>query len=304
MKRCIITVEGGLGKSVMLTAILPELKKKYDELYVISPYYDVFKACSFVTDAFPFGQGTLYQELVLDPDTDVLWKEPYSNQKFIKKECHLFEAWAEEFGIKLEKKGMDYVPNVDILSEAFPEIKEIADKKISELGKYIIVQFSGGQSPLGLVRDANGNLPPYNAQVEPIKRNYQKAQKLVDLLHKEYPDHKILHFGLPNEPTYNGAEKIEVPYLTYILLANSADKIVCTDSSLQHIATGHCRDITVIWGETRPEHFGYSCNKNICAKKVLNSQPYFKPLGVSPSIVNFPEPEEILKAVEGTKQKD
>lgn len=296
MKRCLVTVEGGLGKSVMLTAILPELKKKYDEIYVVSPYFDVFKACSVVTDAFPFGQGTLYQELVLDPDTDILWREPYSNQKFIKKECHLFDAWAEEFGITLTKPAMDYIPNIDKLREAYPAIEKTAEEARKQLGdKYIIVQFCGGQSPLALQRDQNGNMNPYNIMAEPLKRNYQKGQQLVDLLKKEYPEHKILHFGLPNEPTYEGAVKLEVPYLTYVFLADTADKIICTDSSLQHLSTGHCKDITVIWGETRPEHFGYSVNKNICAGKVLNSQPYFKPLGVSPSIVHFPEPEALIK---------
>ena len=301
MKRCLVTVEGGLGKSVMLTAILPELKKKYDEIYVISPYFDVFKSCGFVTDAFPFGQGTLYQELVLDPDMTILWKEPYSNQKFIKKECHLFDAWAEELGIELTKPAMDYIPNIDRIREAYPDLVKLADKTKAELGKYIIVQFSGGQSPLNLVKDQQGNLPKYNPMVEPLKRNYHKAQELIDQLKEAYPEHKILHFGLPNEPSYEGAVKIEAPYLTYVLLADSADAVICTDSSLQHLATGHCKNITVIWGETRPEHFGYNCNKNVCAGKVLNSQPYFKPLGVSPSIVHFTEPSEVVKLSVGKK---
>ena len=299
--KCIVTVEGGLGKNVMFTALVPELKKKYKEIYIVSPYFDVFKACSGVTDAFQFGQGTLYQELVLDPDMDVLWKEPYSNQKFIKKECHLFEAWAEELGITLEKPGMDYKPNLDKIAEEFPAIKQLADQKAQELGKFIIVQFCGGQSPLGPQRDQNGAPVPYNDHQEAIKRNYYKGQALINLLKKEYPDCKILHFALPNEPTYDGATKLEVPYLTYTLLAEKAEMIVCTDSSLQHLATGHCKKMTVLWGETRPEHFGYSCNKNIAAKHVLNSQPYFKPLGVSPSVVRFPEPEEIIAELK--KQK-
>ncbi len=301
-KKCIVTIEGGLGKNVMFTALIPELKKKYQEIYVVSPYFDVFKSCSGVTDAFQFGQGTLYQELVLDPDMDVLWKEPYSNQKFIKKECHLFEAWAEELGIKLDKPGMDYKPNLDRIAEEFPQLKQFADQKAQELGKFIMVQFCGGQSPLGPQKDQQGNPIPYNDHMEAIKRNYYKGQALIDLLKKEYPDHKILHFALPNEPAYNGAVKIEAPYLVYALLADKADMVVCTDSSLQHLATGRCKKITVLWGETRPEHFGYSCNKNIGAKHVLNSQPYFKPLGVSPSVVRFPEPAEIIKELKTKSQ--
>ena len=129
MKKCLINVEGGLGKNVMLTAILRELKeqKGYDEIYVISPYHDVFKACSVVTDAFQPGFGTLYQELVLDPNCDVLWKEPYSNQRFIKKQCHLFEAWAEEFGIELACDPGSYVPLLDNIEKEYPQVARVAE---------------------------------------------------------------------------------------------------------------------------------------------------------------------------------
>lgn len=297
-KKCLINIEGGLGKNVMLTSILEEFKEKggYDELYVISPYFDVFKACSAVTEAFPVGQGTLYQELVLDDDCDVFWKEPYSNQRFIKKQCHLFEAWAEELGFKLTGKGMDYVPQLDKIEEAFPAVKQTADNLKEEWHhNYCIVQFNGGQSPLGPMTDQNGNPVPYNDQQENIKRNYFKGDKIVKILKERYgEDCTIVHFALPNEPSIEGTIKVQVPYLTYHLLASEAKEIVGTDSSLQHLTTGANDHITIIWGETRPEHFGYSCNKNVCAKHVLNSQPYFKPLGVSPSIVRMPEPEEVM----------
>lgn len=298
MKRCVIAVEGGLGKNVMLTALLPELKQKYEEVYVVSPYYDIFKSCTEVTDAFPFGAGTLYQELILSPDTDVLWKEPYSNQRFIKKECHLFDAWAEELGLCLSKPVTDYIPKIDNIKKTFPAIYELAEKYIKEWGDFIMVQFSGGQSPLSPMQDQNGNNIPYNIQQENIKRNYYKGQELIDKIHEKFPNYKIVHFGLKNEPNYKGTIKIEVPYLTYCLLADKAKFIVCTDSSLQHLSTGRCNKVFVIWGETRPEHFGYSCNKNICAEKVLNSQPYFKPLGISPSIVKMPEPDFIINEIE------
>lgn len=297
-KKCLINVEGGLGKNVMLTAILEEFKEKggYDELYVISPYFDVFKACSVVTEAFPVGQGTLYQELVLDDDCDVFWKEPYSNQKFIKKQCHLFEAWAEEFGFKLTGKGMDYVPQLDKIAEVFPAVKQAAEQYLTEWNhNFCVVQFNGGQSPLGPMMDQNGNPVPYNDQQEAIKRNYFKGNEIVRLLKEKHgEDCTIVHFALPNEPSIEGTVKVQMPYLAYHLIAPEAKEIICTDSSLQHLSTGVNENITVIWGETRPEHFGYNCNRNVCAKHVLNSQPYFKPLGVSPSIVRMPEPGEIV----------
>lgn len=297
MKKCLINIEGGLGKNIMLTAILHEFKeqKGYDEVYVVSPYFDVFKCCPSVADAFPPMQGTLYQELVLDEDCDVYWKEPYSNQRFIKKQCHLFEAWAEEFGFSLYHPGNEYVPDLANLEKEFPQLRKIADEKMNEWNHdFCIVQFSGGQSPLSNTKDAEGNLIPYPNAIEGIKRNYSKGEQIVQLLKKRYPDTTVVHFALPNEPSLEGTVKVEVPYLTYHLLAAEAKEIVCIDSSLQHLATGVNNKVTVIWGETRPEHFGYACNNNVAAQHVLNSQPYFKPLGVSPSIVRFPSPEEVL----------
>lgn len=298
-KKCIISVEGGLGKHVMFTSILSEFKEKkgYEDIYIISPYFDVFKCCKAVTDAFPPGQGTLYQELVLDPECDIYWKEPYSNQRFIKKECHLFEAWAEELGFELSKNPMDYTPDLSELENQYPDIKNLAEVKAKEWGNnFILVQFCGGQSPLNSMVDEKGNQVQYNDKAECIKRNYFKGQTIIDELKSKFPDAIIVHYSLPNEPSYNNSVKVTVPYLTYILLARKAKAVITTDSSLQHIATGNCNNVTVIWGETRPEHFGYNCNHNICASHVLNSQPYFKPLGVSPSIVKMPEPVEVLKA--------
>lgn len=296
---CLVNVEGGLGKNVMLTSILQELKDEanYNHVYVMSPYFDVFKCCPSVDDAFPTGQPSLYQELVLNPDVEVLWKEPYNNSRFIKKTCHLFNAWREEFGLDTDSRtdecGADMTPQIssDLIREEYPDLAKIVDDKLKELGKFIIVQFCGGQSPLGDMKQQ------YQERAEGIKRNFYKGQELINLIKKEYSDYTIVHYALPNEPSYDNTIKLEIPYLGYVLLADLADKVVCTDSSLQHLATGHCDDITVIWGETRPEHFGYKCNKNIAAENVCNSQAYFRPLGVSPAIVRMPSPEEVMSII-------
>lgn len=302
MKKCLINVDGGLGKHVMFTSILKEFKEKkgYDEIYVISSYFDVFKSCSVVTDAFPPMQGTLYQELVLDPDCDVYWKEPYSNQRFIKKECHLFDAWAEELGFQLSKLADEYCPSLDKIESEFPNVLSMVKEKIKDFNdNYILVQFNGGQSPLSPQVDENGNQIPYNDKQEGIKRNYFKGQEIINSLKEKYPETTIIHFALPNEPSYENSVKLQLPYLAYRLLAKNAKAVITTDSSLQHLATGVNNNITVIWGETRPEHFGYKVNQNIAATNVLNSQPYFKPLGVSPSIVKMPEPDIIVASVVG-----
>lgn len=289
---CLITIEGGLGKSVMFTALLPELKTKYDNIYVVSPYVDVFKCCKDVTECFPFGQP-IYEDIVLDENVDLLWYEPYSNSKFIRKQEHLFNAWREAFSMPVSNENEPAIihQTLDVKS-TYPEIVKDAELVATQLNNdFIIVQFNGGQSPIAMAQD-------YNWQNEPLKRNYFKAQELVNLYKEKHPSTTIIHYALKNEPTLENTIKIEKPYLEYCELSKKAKAIICTDSSLQHLVTGNCPNVTVIWGETRPEHFGYAENNNICAKNVRNSQPYFKPLGVSPAIIKFPAPAEIIESVE------
>lgn len=299
MSKCLITVDGGMGKNVMFTSILPVIKEKYDEVYVLSGYFDIFKACPYVTDAFPYGQSNLYQDIALDEDCDIFWRDPYNNPKFIKKQIHLFDAWLEELGF--EPRGtewcMQQTAHLENLHKFCPTIDADIAKLIQPGEKYMIVQFCGGQSPL---RMPGQEVPKYDDRVEGIKRNYHDAQELINKLHETYPGEKIIHFALDNEPSYVHAIKLGmIPYLYYHELAKNATRIVCTDSSLQHLSAGANNNVTVIWGETRPEHFGYSCNKNICAKNVKNTQPYFRPLGASPAIVRFPTVDEVMEVIGG-----
>lgn len=303
MSKCLVNVQGGTGKHIMATAIMKELKSKYDEVYVTSAYKDIMDACPYVDGSFMFGQSNLYQDIVLDDDCDVLWKDPYDNPKFIKKRCHLFDAWAEEFDISLSAPAMDLSPQLDIMR--VPQMSkaiEEADKWVNDKhGDFIIVQFTGGQSPFLFEQQMKNkdkqDIPQYNEYKEPLKRNFHDGQKLVDALREEYKGTAILHYGLKNEPDYKGSEKVILPYLTYRYLAPKAKAIVCIDSSLQHLCAGTGANVIVIWGETKPEHFGYSFFKNVCAKNVKNTQPYFKPLGASPAIVKMPSVDEIVATV-------
>lgn len=276
----------------MFTSLLPEIHKKWDEIYVISPYYDIFQCCPDVDAAFPMGHPSLYQ-LVLQDDIDVMWREPYSNSDFIKKKVHLFDAWRAELG--LPKNELDYskpssLRNTIDVYRGFPDMKSAIDKFREDHPKYMFVQFTGGQSPLSMIKD-------YNIHNECLRRNYLRYQELVNLLKAEYPDTEIINYNLRNELSIEGTTQYEMTYLMYSELAKTAERIVCTDSSLQHLCTNADIPGTIIWGETQPEHFGYSFYNNVKSRNLINSQPYFKPMGSIPAICNFPSPEEVMESV-------
>lgn len=282
MKKILVMVEGGLGKHIIFTALTEDLKKKYEKVVVASAYFDIMKACPFIDESHPYGQENL-SELVYEKDCTIVAGNPYHNQRFIKKEIHILEAWAELLGIPYDK-NKEYKPLISperlgdgVANDAKKVLKEIG-------GKFILVQFYGGQTPL-----ANGD-QPYQ---EILKRNYHKADVLVQALKKKYPKFKIVNFSLKNEPDIKGTIKLEVPYLLYIEVTKKAEKIVCIDSSLQHIAAAAEKNAIVLWGETRPEHFGWKLHYNMVVDDQKGS-PYFVALGPSPMGIDFPRPAEVV----------
>ena len=297
-KDVLIQIAGGLGKNVMFTSLMPELKEKYEDIFVLSAYPDVFEACPYVSKAFNMNEPGIYQDLILDENTDVFLRNPYDNINFVRKEEHLFDAWREDFGLPTSNnrnKPALETPMIEA-GKTFPTNQSIYNALMrtfgtTDIGEFIIVQFSGGQSPVA----QNEN---YNWKAEGLKRNYFKAQELVDLYRNAHPDVKIIHYALNNEPVLEGTYRLNTLYLDYGELAKAAKAIICIDSSLQHLATGKCKHINVIWGETKPEHFGYDCNNNILPKKYRNTQPYFIGLGPSPSYIKFASPEEVFESVE------
>lgn len=378
-KKCLITCEGGTGKSIMMTALMPEIRKKYeDAVYVVSPYYDVMKSCSYVTDAFPFGVPSIYESIKSDPDIEIIWKDPYNNSRFIRKGIHLFDAWRLELGLVLESEFDEYVKNnpdrnnisavLDNVGISFPQVIQDAQNEVSRLGdhKFIIVQFTGGQSPLQVG-------PEYQNINEGIKRNYYRGQEIINELKRKYPEFTIIHYALPNEPRFQNTVMYQKSYLWYYEMLKHAYGVVTIDSSLLHMAASAVKDnptlkVVSIWGETRPEHFGYHDDDieldadtvntmidndeftdeytlngkydtiesdasfklfkstgntdqlkyhkvheiehrvdsipmkdtynnfaNLCATGVVDTQPYFRPMGSVATFITFPEPKSVAE---------
>ena len=181
----------------------------------------------------------------------------------------------------------------------FPNTSNDTFNIISDLnGKgyenFIIVQFHGGQSPLC---DCNTQ---YDENNEPLQRHYPSplAQKFIDLFREKFPKTAIINYSLPNEPHYNGAERYDIPYLSYVQLAknNKCLGFVSIDSSLQHLISG-IKNGVVIWGHSLPNAFGYKCNTNIIQKCRRDDILYMNLLGPSGAKIDYIQPNDLLDVV-------
>jgi hypothetical protein len=241
-------VEGGVGKCTAFTALLPKLRKK-SEVQIYTPYIDCFAGNSDVKLALE--QTIPLQDPRIMASDNIFYCEPYkSNFQFGKQ--HLIESYCEHHGVKYEKS---MTPKLYTDQHKASVTKWLGDNNI---GKYIMIQFSGGQAKWNYGTNVQyTNINP--------NRNYQPylAQQVVNMLLEEYKDTTIINCVLPNEPHFNGTIRCDLHWAQIHEMLKGAETFVSIDSCLQHFSPSAKKAGVVIWGSTRWIQFGYSHNKNL-----------------------------------------
>lgn len=296
---------GGCGNIIEKTCILPELREKYEEIYVVTPYADIFEI-NDVDGSFQQAPASLYSQLIKDSDDNVtvVAGNVYDNQDFLKKKIHFNDAVRDLF--KLPRKGIEACmaenPILPV-AEKHPEIVDDVKNFLSQQTKhkFVLIQYEGGTSPLEPQMYAGlGN--------EPLVRTYKWFPELVEKLQERYPDYCFIQYKLPAEKLIEGCVTVEKPYLWYRVLGEvlAEDKdnfAVVRDSSLQHMLAGTGLNTTVLFGETGGfgsypvgAYFGHSCHNNILFVKndISQEQPFFQGFSNRPAVIRFFKPEELL----------
>ena len=241
-------VEGGVGKCVAFTSLIPKLRKK-SEVQIYTPYIDCFAGNPDVKMAF---ESTLpLQDPRIMASDNIYYSEPYkSNFQFGKQ--HLIESYC-----KLHNVDFDKSMKPKIYTDRHKDsVKEWLDK--NEIKKYILIQLSGGQSKWNYADGVQyQNINP--------NRNYQPflAQQLINMLLEEYKDTTIINCVLPNEPHYQGTIRCDLHWSQIHEMLKGSEGFVCIDSCLNHFSASAEKHGVVIWGSTRWTQFGYSHNKNL-----------------------------------------
>ena len=241
-------VEGGVGKCVAFTSLIPKLRKK-SEVQIYTPYIDCFAGNPNVKLALE--ESLPLQDPRIMASDNIYYSEPYkSNFQFGKQ--HLIESYCELHNVEFDKS---IKPKI-YTDRHKDSVKEWLDK--NEIKKYILIQFSGGQ-PKWNYAD--------NVQYQNINpnRNYQPflAQQLVNMLLEEYKDTTIINCVLPNEPHYQGTIRCDLHWSQIHEMLKGSEGFISIDSCLNHFSASAEKHGVVIWGSTRWTQFGYSHNKNL-----------------------------------------
>jgi ADP-heptose:LPS heptosyltransferase len=266
----ILVVEGGAGRGVFFTALIPKLAEKekiitmssYPELYENSPW--IFRSLSRATQ---YG----WEDYIQKPEHEVVFSDPYFLDSFIKRKCHVLEAWAKQLNV-------EYTP--DMLPEVYlsREYKDFAKEFKRNNGNFILIQFSSGQSALNF----NPNVP---FAWTGFRRDYplERAQMLVDMIKEKHPKLQIVNYCLPNEQSARLKNVIMFPagFMHYIALLEQAETFIGINSSLMHFATAVRKKGITLWGGTSEKQWGYDMHVNISGEcpEIYCSRPYLRELG-------------------------
>lgn len=240
-------IEGGLGKNIAATSLLPSLAKKYSgrKIIVVASYPEVFLNHPNIYRVYKVGMTQyFYEDYILGKDTLVFRHEPYFQTGHILKQKHLIENWADLLGVEYTKQ----LPaiHMNMIQNNF--------KYSWQRNKPILLlqtnggPFSGQQHGYSWTRDM------------PIELAVTIAQQFNNKYH-------IIQLTREGAPTIDGVEVVNfgMTNMEMFSLVSAADKLVLIDSSIQHAAAAMKKRSTVLWIGTAPENFGYDMHTNVKA---------------------------------------
>jgi hypothetical protein len=244
-------IEGGIGKCTAFTALIPKLAQKSEQgIQIYTPYIDCF---AFNPDvAMAYEQSLSITDPRIMASDNIFYCEPYKSN-FMKGNQHLIESYCELFDVDYDSSMMPKLYTSHLKKRATEWLQGN-----SITGKYMMIQFSGGQSPVEW--NANNAYMSHNPG-----RNYPPylAQQAINLLRDKYPGIAIVDCTLPNEPSFEGTVKCNEHWAVIHEMLKNAEGFIGIDSSLQHFSASVAKSGVVLWGSTRWTQYGYEQNTNL-----------------------------------------
>lgn len=287
----IFQVEGGIGKSVMATAVCEAIKKQYpqDKLIVITAYPEVFMCNPNVDKCYRFNElRYFYQEYIEGKNIRSFLHNPYFETDFIMQKEHLIKTWCNMFKIKYNGE----MPKIYLTEREI----NFHSNQIKSDKPLLLIQTNGG---------AENQLIKYSwARDLPNKT----AQYVVNNFSNEY---NIIHIRRNDQLPLNNVISFQSDFRALAVLIKLADKRLFIDSFAQHTAKALDCNSVVCWIANTPKQFGYDSNINIIANeatiKAELKNSVFSKYNISGDLIEFPyqtedeifDVDKIIEAVRG-----
>jgi ADP-heptose:LPS heptosyltransferase len=270
MSTVIFSVDGGLGKSIMATAVLKAIKKQYKKanILVSTAYPDVFinnpNVNKIITNTNNSG---IYRDYVQNKDAKVFISDPYSTSDYITESKHLIQIWCEMFGVQYNG--------------------EMPELFLSKAEKQYYEPFYKLDKPIMAIQPHGGAIN------QPLKYSWTRdipVPIMEQIIERFKEDYAIVHIKRDDQFMYQNTIGALDNFRSIAILLTMASKRLLIDSSAMHIATALNLPSVVTWVGTNPKVFGYDIHKNILAN------PFTKELDLNHSFYQkLPLFEDISK---------
>jgi ADP-heptose:LPS heptosyltransferase len=270
MSTVIFSVDGGLGKSIMATAVLKAIKKQYKKanILVSTAYPDVFinnpNVNKIITNTNNSG---IYRDYVQNKDAKVFISDPYSTSDYITESKHLIQIWCEMFGVQYNG--------------------EMPELFLSKAEKQYYEPFYKLDKPIMAIQPHGGAIN------QPLKYSWTRdipVPIMEQIIERFKEDYAIVHIKRDDQFMYQNTIGALDNFRSIAILLTMASKRLLIDSSAMHIATALNLQSIVTWVGTNPKVFGYDMHKNILAN------PFTKELDLNHSFYQkLPLFEDISK---------
>jgi ADP-heptose:LPS heptosyltransferase len=270
MSTVIFAIDGGLGKSIMATAVLKAIKKQYKKanILVSTAYPDVFinnpNVNKIITNTNNSG---IYRDYVQNKDAKVFISDPYSTSDYITESKHLIQIWCEMFGVQYNG--------------------EMPELFLSKAEKQYYEPFYKLDKPIMAIQPHGGAIN------QPLKYSWTRdipVPIMEQIIERFKEDYAIVHIKRDDQFMYQNTIGALDNFRSIAILLTMASKRLLIDSSAMHIATALNLQSIVTWVGTNPKVFGYDMHKNILAN------PFTKELDLNHSFYQkLPLFEDISK---------
>jgi len=244
MSSIIFQIDGGLGKSIMATAVVEGLKKKYpkENLIVITAYPQVFIGNPHIHKVYSHDNLLyFYKDIIDGQKVKAFLHNPYNETAYIERSEHLLETWFKMFGLTYRGE--------------LPQL-HLSQRELD----FNTVAFSNVQKPIMVIQTNGG------AANQPVKYSWMRdlpiktAQDIVDHFAEQYT---VFHIRREDQFALNNTTPIHGDFRQLATLISVSEKRLFIDSFAQHTAAALNLPSVVCWIGNTPKQFGYEMHRNI-----------------------------------------
>jgi ADP-heptose:LPS heptosyltransferase len=243
-KYIVFHIDGGVGKSVLATAVCSSIKKAHPErkIIVITAWPEVFLHNPEIYRVYKAGNfAYFYEDFIKDKDSLIFRLEPYHSSDFIHQSKSLIEIWCDLFQI----------PCISLQPKLFLTQREIINAQSTLNTKdpiLMIHPFGGGDNAENSYSWAR-DLPPV------------LAQNLVNKLHKNFG--KVLQIRRDKQIVLDNTVGVSDSLRNIFCYVHLSTRVIAIDSMIQHIAAALNKPAAVGWIANSPKVFGHELHTNI-----------------------------------------